>query len=58
MYVKLGALRRYDRDVQVVDVSKKIMHNGYIDAPYNYNDIGLLKLSEKYKRIGMMNIKH
>ena len=51
--MKLGAhTRTQTKGVQEIDVDKMIAHERYVPEPEFTNDIGLLKLTNKYRTYG------
>ena len=51
--IKLGLYKRSSKKAyQEIDSSKLIKHEKYKPAPFFENDIGLVKLSEAYKKYG------
>lgn len=55
--VKLGLYKRSSKKAyQEIDSSKLIKHEKYKPAPFYENDIGLIKLSEAYKKYGRTRI--
>ena len=51
--VKLGLYKRSSKKAyQEIDSSKLIKHDHYKPSPFYENDIGLVKLSEAYKKYG------